>query len=210
MRASSYHEDFINYSRIFTWQHKVIYILDRRLKKKSKAFKLKEVHIHKEKSVPQVWFNFIKRARDFRVFKYFMSTFYITSNFLSIYTTLAEKQQLCKKQLINKMQLFKLISVLSTPYYTRAVEDVEPQINEPVYNNFYFLKLFIRFRRKSLFITLISRRRSCIFSLSSGLFVPGYRYLKKPRDVRKRQLEYIRSLKKKDKKLFNKKIKIRR
>ena len=73
-----------------------------------------------------------------------------------------------------------------------------------------FICIFLRFRNKTLFATLRGIRKSCILSMSAGMFIPDSEQFKKTKKERLAALEELRSMKKKQKKLVKKKTKITR
>ncbi len=115
----------------------------------------------------------------------------------------AKKQQCLK--------IYRFIRMISYDFQkSKGVVEGAIQAEDIILTDYYYMRIFIRFKKRSLYITLSSKRRQCLFTFSSGMFVPGYNYLKGIKSDKKKQLDYVRSLKKKDKKLFNKKLKVRR
>lgn len=70
--------------------------------------------------------------------------------------------------------------------------------------------LTVRCRYGSLFVGLQTPRKRCLFSYSSGAFIPQQPSTIKNRVEKKKELDYVRSLKHKQKKLFRKKVRILR
>ena len=65
----------------------------------------------------------------------------------------------------------------------------------------------MRYRRRSLFIGLTSRERRCLFTYSSGMFLPNYRAYTRKKANREEDLAILRGMKHKEKKLAKKKSK---
>ena len=83
----------------------------------------------------------------------------------------------------------------------------------PIIEEFTFILkkrnvIIFSFKRKSFFLTLLTKQKSCILTLSTGLFIPDYKALKRSRFVRKEMLKHKRSLKKKEKRKLMKKHKV--
>ncbi len=80
----------------------------------------------------------------------------------------------------------------------------------PAIADYYFFTLTLNFKKRSLYIGLNTPRRGCLFSYTSGLFLPGYKSGVGSKEFRKKQLTYLRSLKHKEKKLVKKKQQVLR
>jgi hypothetical protein len=83
----------------------------------------------------------------------------------------------------------------------------------PIIEEFTFILkkrnvVIFSFKRKSFFLTLLTKHKSCLLTLSAGLFIPDYKSLKRSRFVRKEMLKHKRSLKKKEKRKLMKKHKV--
>lgn len=67
--------------------------------------------------------------------------------------------------------------------------------------------LTFNFKKRSLYIGFRSRN-FCIFSLTCGMFLPDYSKFTISRELKHKQLKYLRSLKHKEKKAIKKKTKV--
>lgn len=75
---------------------------------------------------------------------------------------------------------------------------------------YYTFLLTLNFKKRSLYVGLNTPRKRCIFSFTSGIFLPNYKLHVTPKDEKHKQLAYLRSLKHKEKKLAKKKQKAAR
>lgn len=78
-------------------------------------------------------------------------------------------------------------------------------VRNPAHN---FNLLTLHYKKRSLYIGLQSPLGRCLMSLTNGLFLSGYYRHTTPRDIRKKRLSFLRSLKHKEKKAERKKTKV--
>jgi hypothetical protein len=89
----------------------------------------------------------------------------------------------------------------------KTAEEIDTSCRDESFYNFW---LTLNFKKRSLYIGLNTPKRKCIFSFTSGMFLPNYRASSSSREYKKKQLDFLRSLKHKEKKLVKKKTKVLR
>lgn len=115
--------------------------------------------------------------------------------------------QLIRKRSVKKLT-FKFLNSILKPYSIKPYKAIDKKINWYIYksNKREPLKCKITFRvkRRSLFISLFAKKK-CVFTVSNGMFYADLYAYALPKNVKAEKLAYRRSLKRKERKQFNRK-----
>lgn len=71
----------------------------------------------------------------------------------------------------------------------------------------YVCKFTMRYWKRSIYLSMLTRENRCAFTYTSGLFFPNYKAYVRPRAQRKKDLAILRSMKHKEKKEYKKRAK---